>query len=309
MRLEYRPGRGAGAFADGVEIFEELLPVGLNRGEVRHRADDVVEDGLAVAEDAAFGAAHAVLGDARLFVEDADAATIGRRGIGVARIPVFVPLAVVINEAMPVEGCGLLAREELAPALAARRDVDVDRLARWREQVRVLCAHAVPIDDQHRVPSRKLPHAATRFGMHAEEVIAVQVEEIVVAAAPRRVAGVLQRLVIDTRRRPAILGDHLEKTIAPVWILERIDHHHDVLEELRHLRIIHGNEMVKHGKRCVRAFRLVAVNRVTQPGDGRQRLMSFFASSSENLRGSASFAMPFWMSSRRARFFGAVTTR
>ena len=141
--------------------------------------------------------------------------------------------------------------------------------------MRVLPAHPVRIDDQDRVPTRDLPHASARFWMHAEERVAVQIEEVMIPPAPGRIAGMLQRLVIHIGCQAATLGNHLEETVAPVRVLQRIDDHHHFFQQLRHARIVRGDEMVKHGERGVRTFRFIAVNCVTQPRDGQKRLNDF----------------------------------
>jgi hypothetical protein len=81
----------------------------------------MVLHGFAVTQDAAFAAAHAVLGDARLFVEQADGAAVRGIGIRIAGIPILVPLPGVIDQSVLVEGVRLFAGErcEVQPARAA----------------------------------------------------------------------------------------------------------------------------------------------------------------------------------------------
>ena len=120
------------------------------------------QHGFAVAQDAAFGPAHAVLGDARLFVEDADGAAVGGPGVRVAGIPFLVPFAVCNRRSPAGRRPRAWSRANSAPQRSpAGGDVRVDRLARRREQVRVLGAHAVRVHEQHADSSGR-PRACAR---------------------------------------------------------------------------------------------------------------------------------------------------
>lgn len=104
-------------------------------------------------------------------------------------------------------------------------------------------AHAVGVDEEDGVPGTDFAEAAAGFGMDAEEPVAVEVEEVVIAAAPGPVAGVEEGLLVDVGGA-AVFGDHLQEAVAAVGVHQRIDDDDEVVEQAGDRGIVGGEEVV-----------------------------------------------------------------
>ena len=124
-----RPARRADLGTVIGEALQHRAPLAAQRLEVGERGNHLVMHRLAVAQQVG-AALHAVLGDARLLVQDPLRAAQAGPGVRVARVPVLVPLARVIGIAVAVEGARLVVGEHLAHGAPVRRQVRVVRLAR-----------------------------------------------------------------------------------------------------------------------------------------------------------------------------------
>src|ERR1017187_3149527 len=96
----------------GQEVSQDLLAILGQEGQVRHRADQLLVNGLAVGFERPFSAPHRVGANARLFIQVSDSAAQSGPGRGIAGIPVIVPFAVVIAPTPGVEGRRQVFRSE-----------------------------------------------------------------------------------------------------------------------------------------------------------------------------------------------------
>ncbi len=102
------------------------------------------------------------------------------------------------------------------------------------------------IDEQQRMPRAGFPDPTTGLGIDRRQPVAVEVEQVVVAAPPRPVAGVQQRLVVDVRCRRAMLGDLLQEPLPAVGVHHRIDQHDQLVEQIRDLSGGAGDQVVEY---------------------------------------------------------------
>ena len=108
--------------------------------------------------------------------------------------------------------------------------------------------------------------------MTGVDPVAVQVEQVVVAAPVGPVAGVQHGLVVHVRLRAAALGQRLGEARAAVRVHARVDDDHDLVQQpARSLGTV-GGEVMQHHQRGIGARALVAVDGIRQPGHARQRV-------------------------------------
>ena len=256
----------------GEVVAQDLAAVVREAGQVGHAAHDVVVDRLAIGQCPAGGLLDRGRVDGRLLVENADRADHARPGVGVARVPLLVPLAGVVAPAVAVEGGRLVPGEASPPFEGPLRQVNVDRLAGWVEQVGVEAAHLVGVDHQVRVPGEDRLGATPRLGVHLHEPVAVEVKQIVVAAAGRPQPAVLHRLVVGVLDLALERLELREVALTPVRVHERVDVNDEPLAQGPRRGVGSGRELVGHLHGRVGARELVAVDRVGHPRHPRKRL-------------------------------------
>ena len=126
------------------------------------------------------------------------------------------------------------------------------------------------IDEEDRVP---LPHcldASARFGMNAEDPVAVEIEHVMIGASGRPITGVEEGLVVDVGDVAPVLADHLEEAVAAVGVHHRIDDDQEVVQHVADLIIARGDEVVCDRDGGIGAGSLVAVDRIREPRDRRR---------------------------------------
>jgi hypothetical protein len=107
-------------------------------------------------------------------------------------------------------------------------------------------------------------------GMDAEDPVAVEVKEVVVAPASRPVAGMQQGLIVHIRHGAAVFGHHLEEPPAAIRVHERINDDDEALAQPFGAVVVRGDQVMEQGQRGIRSLRFVAVDGVAEPGHGGQ---------------------------------------
>lgn len=96
-----------------------------------------------------------------------------------------------------------------------------------------------------RVPAGEGSDASARFGMDAEDPIAVEIEQVMVTAAAWPVTRVQQRLIIHVGHGAAMFGDHFEEAFAAIGIHQRIDDDDELSSQPGGFRIVRRNQVVE----------------------------------------------------------------
>ena len=97
---------------------------------------------------------------------------------------------------MPVESCGVVRPETLAPRQVLLGKINVERFA-WRiEKIGIIGAHFVGIDQQMWIPRVYRAGQSAHFRLSLYQPIPIQVEKIMIPASLRPQTLMLHRLVV-----------------------------------------------------------------------------------------------------------------
>ena len=170
------------------------------------------------------------------------------RGQGVGEDRREEVVAVALVEVVPAAPLELLGHDRSVDVVDVVdlpvRDLVIDGIVGRREERTVVPELVMVGQHQWRVLAHQLD-LAVRLGLRAAEVIAVEVERVVVAAGIER---------------------------SPVGVLDRDDDHHGVLQEPVHDAVVAIGEAVHERDDRVRAALLVAVDIAAHPEERRCRL-------------------------------------
>ncbi len=120
-----------------------------------------------------------------------------------------------------------------------------------------------------REPPAELRHAAARLRVRVDEPVPVQVELVVAGAWARPVARMDHRAGRRLRpERASSAHDVLHVPLVAVGVLDGVDEDDDAVKDRARLLVLPGRELIDQRERRLRAGRLVAVHRVSEPHDG-----------------------------------------
>jgi len=236
-------------------------------GEVRHRGGELVFDRLAERAQGAAPLADVGARGARHLVEDADGAVVAGPGRTVAREELLVPFTGEVGIAPLVEGGGLIVGEGPFPLAGVGRQKGVERVPRRREEVGGVGAHLVAVHQQLGQPGGDL-RRATALGLDHGEPVAVQVEEVVVAATPGPDGPVGEVVLVRVRRTVGEARDLRQVARPTVGILAGVDEHEQFGTQITGPLVLAPHQPVGEYGCGVGAAEFVTVDAVGHPGHG-----------------------------------------
>ncbi len=169
-----------------------------------------------------------------------------------------------ILPAVAVERRRVAAPECVEPLGGLRWQVQVHRRRYGREEERL--GGRVVVYEHLRVPAQDAVHHRPHFRLALGQEVAVHVEaEVVVASrdAPGLAPLEARRLVGAHRHRVVPRG----KAFVPVGVGRRVEHQHDILEDVERGGLVGGEHLVGDLHRRLEARRLVAVHCVLEEHD------------------------------------------
>ena len=275
----------------GQEVAEQLLAAPGGGGGGGEGGREVVDDAVPVGEPRVVAPSQDEAAGAPLLEGHADRALVERPALAVAGIERVEDLAHEVGEAAGVEAARDRLPQLLPPGLLGGGQVGIEGIRGRGEEVGRVAAHLVQVGGHLGKPVEEDAHPAAALRLAEGEPVAIQVEEIVVAAAAR------PRLVVLERHGLGIGGCGLPGSVRgqeagpAVGVFARVDEDDRLAEDLLHLGIaLGGEQVVGQGQRGIARRDLVAMHAVEQPGHGGKLLDQAIAVSRREPAGIAELA-------------------
>ena len=126
------------------------------------------------------------------------------------------------------------------------------------------------VDERHREPLTQSVRPTAGFRLRANKPVPIEIEQVVIRAPARPGLVVLGGQPVGVCNQALGHFEVMNKAVAAVGVLQRIDNHDRIAHDGRNARIAaRGEQVIRSQHRGFRGRDLVAVHAVGQPGNRR----------------------------------------
>ena len=210
-----------------------------------------------------------------LFVGAPDRALMRVPGVAIAGVEQVIDLAGEIGLPARIKGGGVVTADQLVGTDLRGGEVGAEGLGGGREEVGLVPAHFVQVDDDHRVPLPNRGDLAAGLGLREGEPVAIEVEHVVVHPPARPRLVMLGRLPVGIGCDAGGGEEIVHEARPPVGVLHRVDDHDGAGHDLGGTRIVlRGEQVIGSHQRGVGRGDLVAVDAIGEPCHGHRHAVA-----------------------------------